>query len=141
MDQDEAQLFLDAQDSVWDDVRAELAAGRKRTHWMWFVFPQLAMLGQSPTSQLFGLHDLDEAEGYLAHPQLRDRLTEAMDLVLRHEGRSAEEILGGIDAQKLRSSMTLFAAAKDAPRQCAAVLDAFYDGRRCEQTLEEIGGA
>ncbi|AVO37855.1 DUF1810 domain-containing protein [Pukyongiella litopenaei] len=140
-DETDPDLFLDAQNAVWDQVTSELAAGRKQSHWMWFVFPQLASLGQSPMSQLYGLHDLAEARAYLAHPELRARLVEVGELLLSHRDACAETILGRIDAMKLRSSMTLFAAVPDAPPVFADILGAFFDGRRCEHTLQEIGGA
>jgi len=101
--------FVQAQAPVWDRVRAELAAGRKESHWMWFVFPQLAALGRSATAKHFGLDDLQAARAYLAHPVLGPRLIEAARLMLRHQGQPPEAVLGGIDAMKLRSSMTLFA--------------------------------
>jgi uncharacterized protein (DUF1810 family) len=138
MDPDEAELFTEAQDVVWADVVSELTAGRKSTHWMWFVFPQLAALGRSNTSQLYGLHDLDEARAYLAHATLRARLVEAAGLLLAHRGTDPVEILGGIDARKLRSSMTLFAAVPDAPPVFSEVLEAFYGGERCGETLRLI---
>lgn len=135
---EDAELFLEAQDPAWPDVRAELSAGRKTSHWMWFVFPQLASLGRSPMSQLFGLADLAEAEAYLAHPALRARLVEAAKLMLAHRGADPVAILGRIDAAKLRSSMTLFAAVPGAPEVFAEVLEAFYSGVRCPRTLAEI---
>lgn len=131
--------FVEAQDPVWDRVRRELAAGRKETHWMWFVFPQLASLGRSPTAKHFGLADLSEAADYLAHPVLGARLVEASALMLRHESQPAEAVLGSVDAAKLRSSMTLFAAVPGADPVFARVLAAFHDNRPCARTLAEIG--
>ncbi len=133
-----AKLFIAAQDRVWTSVVAELTAGRKTSHWMWFVFPQLAGLGRSQMSQRYGIPGLDAARAYLAHPTLRARLVEVSALMLTHRGTGAETILGGIDAQKLRSSMTLFATVPGAPPECAQVLDAFYGGRRCEATMRAI---
>lgn len=141
IDETDPDLFLDAQNAVWDQVISELAAGRKQSHWMWFVFPQLASLGQSHMSQLYGLHDLAEARAYLAHPELRARLIEVSELLLSHRSADAETILGRTDAMKLRSSMTLFAAVPDAPPVFADVLSAFFDGQRCEHTLQKISGA
>ncbi|TNJ45544.1 DUF1810 domain-containing protein [Phaeobacter sp. B1627] len=135
---EELDMFVEAQDAVWPDVLSELEAGKKTSHWMWFVFPQLASLGQSPMSQLYGLEDLREAELYLDHDVLRARLIEVCDLMLTHEGTPAEAILGRVDAKKLRSSMTLFAAAPNAPLQCAQVLKAFFDSTPCEATLKDI---
>ncbi|MEM8632920.1 MAG: DUF1810 domain-containing protein [Pseudomonadota bacterium] len=136
MEEDEAELFIEAQDRVWSDVIAELSAGKKTTHWMWFVFPQLAELGSSPNSQLFGLHDVDEARGYLAHPVLGPRLLEATRLVLQHGDRTPTEIMGEVDAKKLRSSMTLFAMVGGANPAFQAVIDTFYAGERCPLTLK-----
>lgn len=139
MSETDPELFLEAQDSVWPQVLAELEAGKKTSHWMWFVFPQLAALGHSHMSQLYGLHDLAEAGAYLAHPELNRRLTEAAGLVLTHEGTPPDSILGPVDAMKLRSSMTLFAAVSDAPPVYSRVLDAFYGGAGCPETLRLIG--
>lgn len=137
-DDTDADLFIEAQDTVWEDVLRELEAGRKTGHWMWFVFPQLALLGRSNTSQLYGIHDLAEARAYLSHPVLRDRLVQVSRLMLRHAGKPPEAILGQVDAMKLQSSMTLFAAVPGAPEEFQAVLDAFYDGEPCRQTQEAI---
>jgi uncharacterized protein (DUF1810 family) len=122
------ERFVTAQAGVWDTALAELRAGRKRTHWMWFVFPQIAGLGSSPTAQRYALRGLDEARAYLAHPVLGPRLREASRAVLDVEGRSAEQILGHPDDLKLRSSMTLFARAADDPAVFEAVLERYYDG-------------
>lgn len=121
-------LFLKAQDRVWPSVLKELEQGRKTSHWMWFVFPQLEALGQSPTAKLYGIADLAQAQAYLGHPELRKRLTEVSQLMLGHAGSPARDILGSVDALKLRSSMTLFAHVQDAPDVFQNVLDAFYDG-------------
>lgn len=134
----DADLFIEAQDSVWDAVLAELGAGRKTSHWMWFVFPQLAALGQSDMSQLYGLHDLAEAKAYLANPTLQNRLIQASSLILTHQGTKPETILGPVDARKLRSSMTLFSAVPGAPNVFSDVLATFYDSAPCERTLREI---
>jgi uncharacterized protein (DUF1810 family) len=134
------ERFVHAQEPVWGAVVAELTAGRKRTHWMWFVFPQVAGLGSSPTAQRYAIGSLDEARAYVAHPVLGPRLVEATRLVLRHAGEPAEAVLGGIDAMKLRSAMTLFEAAD--PREAAfgRVLDAFFGGERDGRTLAILGG-
>ncbi len=134
----DADLFLSAQDRVWPAVLSELEQGRKTTHWMWFVFPQLSALGRSGTAKRYGLDDVDAAAAYLAHPVLRERLTQASRLMLSHSGESAESILGGVDAMKLRSSMTLFEAVPGAPQVFSEVLDSFYGGERCPLTLAEI---
>ncbi len=122
------ERFLTAQEGVHDTAVAELRAGRKRTHWMWFVFPQIAGLGSSPTARRYAIRDLAEARDYLAHPVLGPRLRAASQAVLAVEGRSAEEILGYPDDLKLRSSMTLFARAADDPALFEAVLARYYDG-------------
>jgi uncharacterized protein (DUF1810 family) len=122
------ERFVTAQDGVWDTALAELRAGRKRTHWMWFIFPQIAGLGASPTAQRYALRGLDEARAYLAHPVLGPRLREASRAVLGVEGRSADRIFGHPDDLKLRSSMTLFARAADDPAVFEAVLERYYDG-------------
>lgn len=134
----EAERFLSAQAPVWEQVRAELKAGRKRSHWMWFVFPQLRGLGRSSTAEFYGLDGLEDAEAYLAHPVLGPRLVEAAGLMLAQEGTSAEAILGPVDALKLRSSMTLFAAVPGAPEIFTQVLGAFHEGP-CERTLTMLG--
>ena len=120
--------FVQAQDGVYDDALAELTAGRKRTHWMWFIFPQITGLGSSPAAQRYAIGSLDEARAYLAHPVLGPRLRECAQALLAVGGKSAEEILGYPDDLKLRSSMTLFARAADEPEVFEAVLDRFYDG-------------
>ncbi|AEV83737.1 hypothetical protein ACWT_2704 [Actinoplanes sp. SE50] len=132
------ERFVRAQDGVYERARDELAAGRKRTHWMWFVFPQLTGLGSSPTAQAYAIADLAEARAYLAHPVLGARLTDAARTLLGVEGRTAEQILGYPDDLKLRSSMTLFAAAAAEPGVFGEVLDRFYDGPD-PRTLELLG--
>lgn len=127
--------FVDAQDRVYPAVLAELRAGRKQSHWIWFVFPQLRGLGRSPTAQRFGVASLAEAQAYLNHPVLRARLEECADALLTHRDRTAHEILGSPDDLKVRSSMTLFARA-GGPDVCRAVLDAFYDGDEDPATLD-----
>lgn len=107
------QRFVEAQDegSTYERALGELRAGRKTSHWMWFVFPQIAGLGQSAMSQRYAIESLEEAQAYLDHPVLGPRLVECAQALLAHEGLTAREILGEIDAVKLRSSMTLFACA------------------------------
>jgi uncharacterized protein (DUF1810 family) len=127
-DPEELEMFVEAQDTVWSSVVAELTQGSKTSHWMWFVFPQIAGLGRTPTSVLYAIADLDEARAYLAHPVLGPRLRQATDLVLQHQGTPAQEIFGGIDTTKFRSSMTLFQAADPSEPRFAQALAAFYDG-------------
>ena len=107
------QRFIDAQQTVFARVCAELGAGRKESHWMWFIFPQLAGLGSSSTARLYAIGSLTEARAYLAHPLLGRRLRECTELVNRIEGRSIEEIFGYPDHLKFRSCMTLFARAAE----------------------------
>ena len=131
------QRFLDAQDAggTYDRALAELRAGRKRTHWMWFVFPQLAGLGRSPTAQAYAIGSVEEARAYLAHPLLGGRLRECANALLNlPAGTSAREILGDVDALKLRSSMTLFARAAPSEPLFAQVLDRYYGGLADEAT-------
>jgi uncharacterized protein (DUF1810 family) len=130
--------FVDAQAGTYERALAELRAGRKTGHWMWFVFPQIAGLGRSPMAQRYAIGSLDEARAYLAHPVLGPRLREAAAALLAHAGTSPESILGGIDALKLRSSMTLFDRAAPEDDVFARVLAAFYDGERDQATLERL---
>jgi uncharacterized protein (DUF1810 family) len=120
--------FVDAQDRVYDTVLAELRAGAKRSHWIWFVFPQLRGLGRSATAQHYGISSLDEARAYLTHPVLGQRLRECARLIADIDGRSADDIFGFPDNVKVRSSMTLFSRATDDAADFRAVLDKFYDG-------------
>ncbi|WP_210086766.1 DUF1810 domain-containing protein [Mycobacterium sp. OAE908] len=136
--------FVDAQQRIYDTVLAELRAGAKRSHWIWFVFPQLRGLGRSPTAQHYGISTLDEARAYLAHPVLGARLRECTELVAAIDGRSVDEIFGWPDNLKVRSSMTLFARASDEPGTEAgfrAVLDKFYGGEEDPATVELLNTA
>ena len=133
------ERFVDAQQSLYAQALAELRDGRKRSHWMWFVFPQIAGLGRSEMALFYAIADLDEARAYCAHPLLGPRLREATEAVLGHAGRTtAETISGGIDAVKLRSSMTLFEAAAASEARFAEVLDNFYGGLRDPETLQRL---
>ena len=134
------ERFVSAQDGVFDGALAELRAGRKTGHWIWFVFPQVAGLGRSEMSRIYSIGSLAEARAYLAHPVLGPRLREAAAAVLATHGRSADEILGSIDAVKLRSSMTLFLRAAPDEPAFRAVLDRFYDGRPDAATDAIVGG-
>nr|WP_317893463.1 DUF1810 domain-containing protein [uncultured Sphingomonas sp.] len=131
--------FVEAQAGVWAQALAELKAGRKTSHWMWFVFPQIAGLGRSETARFYAIADVAEARAYLAHPLLGARLREAAQALLAHREESAEAMLGGIDAVKLRSSMTLFEAVAPDEPVFAAVLEAFFSGQRDPQTVRRIG--
>ena len=134
------ERFIAAQDAhgTYDQALAELRSGRKSSHWMWFVFPQIAGLGRSAMAQAYAIADLDEARAYLDHPVLGPRLVTAAESLLTHRDRSAESILGGIDATKLRSSMTLFSQADPGQTVFRTVLDLFFDGDDDPATLERI---
>jgi uncharacterized protein (DUF1810 family) len=132
------ERFVDAQAPVYERVRRELRTGRKESHWIWFVFPQIAGLGRSPTSARFALSTLEEASAYLAHPILGPRLRECASLALEVEERTAMEIFGPVDAMKFRSSMTLFAKASpedDVFKQC---LDKYFAGAPDPATLARL---
>ena len=129
------QRFVQAQDSIYTSVLAELRGGRKRSHWMWFIFPQIAGLGFSSTSQHYAIKSAEEARQYLQHPILGPRLLECCQTVLEISGHSAHDIFGSPDDLKLKSSMTLFetVAAPNAP--FAAVLERYFQGQRDSKTL------
>jgi uncharacterized protein (DUF1810 family) len=134
------QRFVDAQERVKDKVTYELRNGRKRSHWMWFVFPQIKGLGRSSTAQEYAIRSLDEAKAYLDHPVLGARLREWTQIVVDVEGRSAEEIFGYPDYLKFRSCMTLFdLASPDDDQLFKAALDKYYDGKPDEKTLGIVG--
>ena len=132
------ERFVAAQDPIYERVVAELRAGRKRTHWMWFVFPQIAGLGRSPASVRYALASLDEARAYLDHPVLGARLRECTQIVADHSGLTAFDIFGGIDALKLHSSMTLFAHADPDDPLFKTVLDRYFDAQADPNTLDRI---
>ena len=134
--------FVTAQQNVYPTALAELRAGAKRSHWMWFVFPQIAGLGRSDMARRYAIRDLAEARAYLVHPLLGARLIEATEAMLGHAGAiSVDRVLGPVDALKLGSSMTLFEAAAidpDQARPFARCLDAFFSGRRDQATLDRL---
>ncbi len=133
------ERFVAAQQGVYEQALAELRAGRKRSHWMWFVFPQVAGLGRSPTAQRYAISGLEEARAYLAHPVLGPRLCECCRTLLELPPSDPGEILGGIDALKLRSSMTLFARADPREPLFADVLERWYGGGRDDATELILG--
>ncbi len=133
------QRFLWAQEGVIDQVMAELQAGRKTSHWMWFVFPEVQGLGHSATAQRYAIRSLQEARAFLAHPELGSRLRRCCALLLQHRDAPPEQILGVVDALKLRSSMTLFDTVCSGD-VFADVLDSFYGGERDSLSLAVIGG-
>lgn len=127
--------FVDAQDPVYEIVLAELRAGRKRTHWMWFVFPQVAGLGSSWMAQEYAIHSREEAKAYLAHPVLGERLRECTEIMLAHKGRGLRKILGYPDDLKFRSSMTLFAEVSDSTSIYETAIQRLFNGERDSLTL------
>ena len=129
------ERFIDAQDPIYATVVAELRAGRKRSHWMWFVFPQHRALGLSGMAKRFGIESLAEAKAYAAHAILGVRLRECSGLVLAGHGRTVNEIFGSPDDLKLRSSMTLFAIAVNDEPVFARVLEKYYNGVPDERTV------
>jgi uncharacterized protein (DUF1810 family) len=134
------ERFVAAQAEDYGRALAELRAGAKRSHWMWYIFPQIAGLGQSAMARHYAIRDRAEAEAYLAHPLLGARLRECTEAVLENEGRrSAEAIFGGIDAVKLRSSMTLFDAVAQGEERFRRVIDAFYGGEADGATRRLLG--
>ena len=145
-DPDQLERFVTAQDrgGTYEGALAELRAGRKRGHWMWFVFPQIAGLGRSPTAQAYAIASLDEARAYLDPPVLGPGWSIAPGRSRSCSGSSAEEILGGVDAMKLRSSMTLFARAAPENPLFAQVLEKYYEGvadQATDRLLESASGS
>ncbi|QLH83781.1 DUF1810 domain-containing protein [Halosimplex pelagicum] len=132
----ELQRFVEAQDPVIDTVKKELRSGRKRTHWMWFIFPQMEGLGSSQKAQQYAISSRGEAQAYLSHPILGPRLRECTELVNEVEGRSANEIFGSPDDLKFRSSMTLFDAVANNPTPFRTALKQYYDNEPDSKTLQ-----
>lgn len=133
------ERFVDAQNPVIEEVLLELRRGEKRTHWMWFVFPQMKGLGASAMAQRFAISSQAEAEAYLAHPVLGPRLVHCTELVNAVEGRSAERIFGPVDATKFRSSMTLFRDVAPAPGVFDEALKKYFGGEPDTRTVELLG--
>ena len=131
--------FVDAQDGTYEQALGELRRGRKTGHWMWWIFPQVAGLGMSSTSQAYAVRDLAEATAYVQHDVLGPRLLECCRALLDLDGVSAERVLGTIDAVKLRSSMTLFAHADPDQPVFRDVLGTYYDGDEDERTVALLG--
>ena len=130
--------FVAAQDAVYDNVLTELDKGRKTSHWMWYVFPQLEGLGRSQTSQFYAIADRDEAAAYLEHPVLGKRLIQCTKLAIKHRADGAEAIFGGVDALKFHSSITLFSRVKGASPVFESALFGFYGGIGDQQTLRML---
>lgn len=132
------ERFVKAQEGVYATALAELQAGEKESHWMWFIFPQLRGLGFSPMAYTYGITGVDEARAYLAHPVLGPRLVACCEALLTHPDLTAEDILGDVDAMKLRSSMTLFAHISEPDAVFHRVLAQFCDGQPDERTLSML---
>jgi uncharacterized protein (DUF1810 family) len=135
-DPHDLQRFVEAQDPVIETVKEELRSGQKRSHWMWYVFPQMEGLGRSRMSRRYAISSRDEAEAYLTHPTLGPRLRECTEIVNGVDGRSANEIFGSPDDLKFRSSMTLFETVADDPEPFRTALDRYYDGDPDPKTLQ-----
>ena len=135
------ERFVQAQQGVYEQVCAELRAGRKRTHWMWFIFPQIKGLGSSEMATQYAISSLEEAKAYLEHPMLGDRLRECAGIVVGLEGRTAEEIFGYPDDLKFHSSMTLFAKAAEISEEdlvFSQALDKYFGGREDAGTVQRL---
>jgi uncharacterized protein (DUF1810 family) len=128
--------FACAKEAIYDAVLKELRSGQKRTHWMWYIFPQITGLGYSPTSQRYAIKSQAEARHYLSHPILGERLLECAETILRIQGRSVSQIFGSPDDLKLRSSMTLFASITPPESVFARVLDRYFQGQPDSRTLD-----
>ena len=127
--------FIEAQNRSYDTALREIKAGSKRSHWMWYIFPQLADLGRSRTAKYYAIRDIDEAKAYLVHPVLGARLSEISEALLLHKGTAPERIFGSVDALKLRSSATLFERTSVGDDTVfGELLEGFYAGQRCALT-------
>ena len=135
MDIPSLNRFLQAQEGMYAVALNEIRLGKKRSHWMWYIFPQLRGLGKSQMSYTYGINGIEEAKAYLAHPLLSARLTGICEALLMHTHTSACDIFGGIDARKLRSSMTLFALVSEDGSVFHRVLDGFFDGKPDNNTV------
>ena len=131
--------FLKAQELAYPIALREIKKGKKRSHWMWYIFPQLCGLGTSSMSHTYGIYDVKEAKTYLKHPVLSERIYGLCKELLKHKNKSAENIFGDVDTMKLRSSMTLFALAAGDGSIFHQVLDCFFDGKPDLETLKLIG--
>ena len=138
MDINSLERFVKAQERMYQVALKEIREGKKRSHWMWYIFPQLRGLGTSSMAHTYGISGLDEAKAYLEHPWLSGRLYELCVALLHHRDKSAYEIFGSIDAIKLKSSMTLFALASEEYSFFDQVLECFFDGEMDELTVKLI---
>jgi uncharacterized protein (DUF1810 family) len=135
------QRFVRAQEHDYEEALSEIRSGRKRSHWMWYVFPQFEGLGNSPTSRQFAIKSADEATAYLSHPTLGPRLVECAEAALQIEGRSALEVFGSPDDMKLRSSATLFAAVSPDGSVFQRLIDKYFAGNQDVHTIELMSRA
>lgn len=138
MDINSLDRFLEAQERMHEIALKEIKNGEKESHWMWYIFPQLRGLGRSQMAYVYGINGFEEAKAYLEHPVLSARLIEISEALLEHKGKDIEDILGDIDAMKLRSSMTLFALISEGGSIYHNVLDCFYNGKTDSYTIELI---
>ncbi len=138
MDINSLDRFLKAQEKKHEKALNEIKNGKKRTHWMWYIFPQLRGLGRSDMAYIYGIKDLEEAKSYLAHTVLSMRLYELCGVLLEHKDKSAYDVFGDIDEMKLKSSMTLFALASEDNSIFHQVLECFYNGEMDKATLKII---
>ena len=138
MNIDTLDRFVEAQEKMYPIALKELKAGKKRSHWMWYIFPQLRGLGMSSMAHTYGISGLDEAKAYLEHPVLSERIYELCGVLLEHKDKSTYEIFGSIDEMKLKSSMTLFALISKDGSIFHQVLDFFFDGKMDKVTLQLI---
>jgi len=134
------ERFVQAQADLYKDVVSELTDGAKRTHWMWFIFPQVEGLGHSEFSRRFGIRSRDEATAYLGHPILGPRLRHCVELMLQHENKTARQILGSPDDLKFQSCLTLFVSVDTAPSRFQEALKKYFDGSKDVRTLEILSG-
>ncbi|OWW00211.1 DUF1810 domain-containing protein [Rhizobium sp. R693] len=135
------ERFVDAQNGAYEQALSELRAGHKRSHWMWFIFPQIAGLGSSLMAEKYAIRSAQEAAAYLADPVLGSRLLRCVDAVLAIEGRSAHEVFGSPDDVKLRSSMTLFAAISEHGSPFHKVIDRLYRGEFDDRTIQLLNAS
>lgn len=138
---EDLKRFLEAQEEDFEIAFSEIKQGRKQSHWMWYIFPQIAGLGFSSTSKFYAIKDIKEAEEYLQHPVLGKRLIEISEALLEIEGKTAHQIFGSPDDMKLKSSMTLFAALDETNPVFEKVLDKYFDSEKDERTLQIIFSA
>lgn len=138
MDINSLDRFLEAQEDMYATALQEIKNGEKESHWMWYIFPQLRGLGRSEMSYIYGINGVEEAKAYLEHPVLSARLVEISEALLEHKDELIEDILGDIDAMKLRSSMTLFALVSGEGSVFNQVLDCFYNSKMDKNTLSFV---